>query len=143
MHYLCFFLSKNINQSRDENIIQVSCSFEPSMGLQRLAQHLFSNKSTKYWLCSIGVMGLQLCSLVFLISFFHTTGISNFLKQKSDYAIACKDMHVTKPSIHLSHFALIFCFNIFLYYFVYTAKYFCNNKQCLILIYMSLTFRTC
>lgn len=115
MYHLCFvFLSKNINQRRDENITWVSKSFDPSTGLQSLAQHLFLNKITQYWLCSISMMSLKFFSLVFLMSLFHITGISTFPNQKSGYAIACKDMHVTtKYFMHLSHLALILCFKFF------------------------------
>lgn len=118
------FFSKYINQRRDKNITWISKSFDLSTGLQSLVQHLFLNKLTEYWLCSLSVMSLKLFSLVFLLSMFHITGISIFLKQKSGYTIACKDMHVTQSTswiyfILLSRCALSFFLPVYLHYCIF------------------------
>lgn len=121
--YVLVCFSKNINQRRDENITWVSKYFDPSTGLQSLAQHLFLNKITEYWLSSISVLSLKLFSLVFLMSMFHITGISVFLQQKSGYGIACKCN--SEYFMNLFNFApfcaLSFSLPVYLHYYIFFA----------------------
>lgn len=123
--YVLVCFSKNINQRRDENITWVSKYFDPSTGLQSLAQHLFLNKITEYWLSSISVLSLKLFSLVFLMSMFHITGISVFLQQKSGYGIACKCN--SEYFMNLFHFAPILCFKFFFTGLSTLLHIFCNT----------------